>query len=301
MGWRPWIFEKVGSNGVGFTSNGFSRWEVRRYRAAMGLILLLELVAITVQLGSLGFMSSRATSAHPMMPSFGVMMLIFLGPNALIAVVCLYLIASTRGAVREAARKGGYACPGCLYDLSADRVDRCPECGQHVEYDMLPTLWTRKVRGRFFGSGGTRFDETGFDQSGRSRYEYRAGRLLILLSLMIPLGLFGPMMALQYRVPGLTKNWSPGFTLLMELLVSLLGLAVFAGPLFFLLNRRLKRLRRALSGSGGRACPACLYDLSTGATDQCPECGQRVDPETLGRMWSVKMKMLGIEKRPDGA
>ncbi len=296
MAMRPWLFENLESNGVGFATNGLSRWEVRRYRAAFGLFLLLELITILVQLVVLDYLSRGATSSHPTMPSFPVMMLIFVGPNALVVILCLYVIGSTRGAVREAARRGGYACPGCLYDLSADRVERCPECGQHVEYDMLPTLWTRKVRRRFLWSRETRFDETGFDSAGRSRYEGRARRLAMWMSLLVPLGAFGPMMIVQHGMPGLKSGWSMGFTLMVEILASVLGLVVFAGPLFFLLNRRMKRLRRALEVSGGMACPECLCDLSDGPVERCPDCGQAVDYATLGRMWSVKMKMLGIEQ-----
>jgi hypothetical protein len=185
----------------------------------------------------------------------------------------------------------GHACPSCLYDLSAERVERCSECGQRVIYEALPVLWAgaswrRAWSGRVDGA-------TGFSASGLSVFEARARRWGLVLSLLIPLVFFVPWQAVFHGASGLTLGARVGWGALATLVAALAVLV----PVFVLLIRKKKHLERALRATGGLSCPACLADLSGGAVGACPECGQRVEYATLQNSWRVRMRVLGIGSR----
>jgi len=54
----------------------------------------------------------------------------------------------------------------------------------------------------------------------------------------------------------------------------------------WLSRRRTARIRRAVQAASGRACVACVYNLSgMGDTGACPECGRQFDIATTQRSW----------------
>lgn len=296
MGWRPWIFERVEKNGVGFTSNGASRWEWRRFRLAFFLMLGLSLLGFVVMQAGIRWVA-RTSAALPSggMPSMWPTMLVVVGPSVVAPAVFLLMLFSSGRAKKSAESVGGYACPNCLHDLSAAPVERCSECGQRVVYDALPTLWTRKVKRRFFGSSETRFDETGFDERGLSRFESRTRAAGMLVAVLVPLGAFGPSAVVDYLSmnTAIEAGWIGGPW--RGSLLGLLGILVCVGPLMVFSVRRTKQLRRSLAMSGGVSCPRCLADLSGSAEGPCSWCGQRVARDGMKRLWRVRMMTLGMD------
>ena len=62
----------------------------------------------------------------------------------------------------------------------------------------------------------------------------------------------------------------------------------------FMMRRRVSRITRALKAANGRACVACLYDLSGQAeTGVCPECGRAFDAAADQLSWARFYKMIG--------
>jgi len=54
----------------------------------------------------------------------------------------------------------------------------------------------------------------------------------------------------------------------------------------WLSRRRTARIRRAVQAASGRACVACVYNLSgMGDTGACPECGRHFDIAIDQRSW----------------
>jgi len=196
----------------------------------------------------------------------------------------VYTVFIQRHAKKTAASCSGFACPRCLYDLSADETDRCSECGQRVVHAALPLLWMMGKK----EDGCGEFEETGFDKNGRSRVEIRWGRLGMVLWLLFFVGIFFPQWV---KLP---SGWFGGNRFLSGFLSSaivmggLLVIVIFFG----LRSRRL--LGDALWASGGMACPKCLHDLSGVEVSRCPECGQIVDYATLGKKWAVRMKVMRL-------
>jgi len=298
MGWRPWFFENLKKNGVGFSSNGASRWEWRRHRVAFASLIGLMLSGLVVQLVTLELITPPAVpnSGQPIRtPSYWPMVTAFVFVPYVLPVVVFFGLMAGIGRARNAAKAaGGYACPNCLHDLSAVPVERCPECGQRIVHGALPTLWTRKVRRRFFASRETRFDETGFDGQGLSRYEAKGREMGGLVAVLVPLGAFVPIVGVEYAAEhtGIDVAWAQGWAASFALPAA--GLLIFAGPLLAYLLWRGLRLRRALRASDGVACPRCLRDLSRAETEACPGCGQRVLREELKRAWRVRMMAMGM-------
>lgn len=295
MGWRPWIFRK---DDVGVLPNGMSRWLARRQFAAFGVMIS---VAIGMTLVSYLNVASGPTpmplptpTQVPVgaVPVTGVtpfwLMMAAPGVTILVSMFGLaYMFIAHRRAKRVVAETGGLLCPSCLYDLSGGAVEWCSECGQRVEYDALPGLWIQNtsVRGSM---GGTA--QTGFNKAGLSGYEVRARLWGFLLAVLVPLASFVPM---QFFTFGSSGGSMP-VRVLGSIGVPVLLMVVVLGPFLLFINRKFQRLKRALRESGGVACPRCLHDLSGAEVDRCPECEQRVDYATLGRLWAVRMKVLRI-------
>ena len=165
--------------GVGFTSGGVSRWMRRRqgWLAAVVVVACIAGLAVFVA----GFVVPG---------SAWVMRAVFFGGvliPVLIGAASFAVLARARGRERAAAASAsGYACPNCLYDLSAEPVERCSECGQRVIYEGLPVLWENAswrwmARGRVDGN-------TGFSATGLSVFEVRAQRWALSLSLRLVIG-----------------------------------------------------------------------------------------------------------------
>ena len=54
----------------------------------------------------------------------------------------------------------------------------------------------------------------------------------------------------------------------------------------------MRRIKRAVAGTSGRACTNCVHDLSgLGDTGMCPECGRAFDIAADQRSW-VRVKVL---------
>jgi predicted RNA-binding Zn-ribbon protein involved in translation (DUF1610 family) len=270
--------------GVGFNPGGVSRWMRRRHRwgvafAAGSCFAGIACIMVGLVLSSRGGPMLQTIIIGASLP--------FLGGLGSVVV----LVGSRRRERAASEAASGQACPSCLYDLSAERVERCSECGQRVIYEALPVLWAgaswrRAWSGRVDGA-------TGFSASGLSVFEARARRWGLVLSLLIPLVFFVPWQAVFHGASGLTLGARVGWGALATLVAALAVLV----PVFVLLIRKKKHLERALRATGGLSCPACLADLSGGAVGACPECGQRVEYATLQNSWRVRMRVLGIGSR----
>lgn len=79
---------------------------------------------------------------------------------------------------------------------------------------------------------------------------------------------------------GLFPNW---------LVVTMpIGLIAIAGATLGYIALLTGRARRAAIACGGYACPSCLYDLSGGEVERCPECGQAIAYSELHRHWRMR-------------
>jgi hypothetical protein len=266
---------------VGFNPGGVSRWMRRRHRWAgvfIGVFCVAGFgcfVALFVSIGRGGAVLSLAIGGASL-PVLG-------------GVLAMVALTRARRQERSAADAAcGYACPNCLYDLSAERVERCSECGQRVIYDGLPVLWEGASWRRAWSDPVDK--STGFSRAGLSAWEVVMRRWSRALSLLIPVVCFAPWQTVFHGLGSLAVGVRTG----LGGVATVVAMVVLLGPVFVLMFRKKKQLERALRASGGLACPACLHDLSGASVERCPACGQRVEYATLARSWRVRMRVLGI-------
>lgn len=280
---------------VGFVPGGVSRWLAWRVLCFSVVVIVTSAVCVGILLWMLLAYQTPATSGQGGGGSISLWPILSVSGSMIVMTLfgMLYLFGVHRHAKKTAARCSGFACPRCLYDLSADETDRCPECGQRVVHAALPSLWMMGKK----EEGDGEFDATGFDSLGRSRAEVRYGRVGMLFAVLIPAVGFLPQSVQHFPF---ASGWSVGNRFLVSLLpgIFLMGVLVIAMIVYGLRVKR--RFRDALWASGGIACPRCLHDLSGAEVDRCPECEQMVDYSTLGRKWAVRMKVLKIEPSEGG-
>ncbi len=277
-------------DGIGFVPNGLSRWMARRQRVFIAMLFVSGLLGLIVLGGTIVGLLSGSGGTGRIVWMFVAPMISLMGAG-FASVLWMRATHRQRRAVEEAS---GHACPNCLYDLSADAVSRCPECGQRVEYDALPVLWAgTRVRG---GLGSGVDPETGFGDAGLSAWEIAMRRWGWALALLIPVVSFGPWQLVFHGLGSRSLGARAG----LGALATVVAMVALLGPVFVLLFRKKKLLERVLRATGGLACPACLHDLSGASVGACPECGQRVDYAMLAPSWRVRMRVLGIPGPEDG-
>jgi hypothetical protein len=218
---------------VGFNPGGVSRWMRRRHRWAgvfIGVFCVAGFgcfVALFVSIGRGGAVLSLAIGGASL-PVLG-------------GVLAMVALTRARRQERSAADAAcGYACPNCLYDLSAERVERCSECGQRVIYDGLPVLWEGASWRRAWSDPVDK--STGFSRAGLSAWEVVMRRWSRALSLLIPVVCFAPWQTVFHGLGSLAVGVRTG----LGGVATVVAMVVLLGPVFVLMFRKKKQLERAL-------------------------------------------------------
>jgi len=160
----------------------------------------------------------------------------------------------------------GRACVACLYDLSGQAdTGVCPECGRAFDADVDHRTWARVLP--FAGPAP-------MPPVAKRLMWWVGGTMLVTFAAVFIL------------------LWNITFDILMAwgLRALLLVLLAIMSPnlvVQIFVRLALNRIKRAVKAANGRACMACLYDLSGQAdTGVCPECGRAFDADAYQRSWA---------------